>query len=183
MFTTVFRGVVKIGGPWGRGQCLHSLLKLLFETARAIASLVYTLIVINNSTSGVWDSRSNSFTCLTVHLFNFRVWDSRAKTHQCINQGTTRALDLWREWVARYSGIAPIQNFCLTCTQASCLRHLGAWSFHSHLICPMTSIFTWNWSKNHSHNKLNGKQQLLWYSGPGCYHNQNKATSLSPLTK
>ena len=35
------------------------------------------------------------------------------------------------------------------------------WSFHSHLICPMTSIFWWNRSKNHSHNKLNGKQQLL----------------------
>jgi len=26
----------------------------------------------------------------------------------------------------------------------------------------MTSIFPWNRPKNHSHNKLNGKQQLLW---------------------
>ena len=35
---------------------------------------------------------------------------------------------------------------------------------HSHLdICPMTSIFWWNWSKTHSHNKLNERQQLLWF--------------------
>ena len=32
--------------------------------------------------------------------------------------------------------------------------------FHSLLICPMTSIFSWNRSQNHSHNKFNGKQ--LW---------------------
>ena len=34
---------------------------------------------------------------------------------------------------------------------------------HSHPICPMTSIFWWNRSKNHSHNKLNKHQQLLWF--------------------
>ena len=62
----------------------------------------------------------------------------------------------------------------------------GVSILHSHLnICPMTSIFWWNWSKNHSHNKLNENQQLLWFCFAFIMRNmdQNMATKSLSLTK
>ena len=62
----------------------------------------------------------------------------------------------------------------------------GVSILHSHLnICPMTSIFWWNRSKNHSHNNLNENQQLLWFCFTFITRNmyQNMATKSLSVNK
>ena len=71
----------------------------------------------------------------------------------CLSQGCC----LTGAWVAT-AGPGFIKFYSMSPERAPKQR-----SFHSHVICPMTSIFWWNRSKNHSHNKLNGKQQLLLF--------------------
>ena len=53
---------------------------------------------------------------------------------------------------------------------------------HSHPICPMTSIFWWNRSKNHSHNKLNEHQQLLWFCFVFITRNMDQSMATKSLS-
>jgi len=46
----------------------------------------------------------------------------------------------------------------------------------------MTSIFSWNRSSNHSHNKLNGKQQLLWSCFAFNMRNMGQNTATKSLS-
>ena len=53
---------------------------------------------------------------------------------------------------------------------------------HSHPICPMTSIFWWNQSKNHSHNKLNEHQQLLCFCFVFITRNMDQSMATKSLS-
>ena len=46
----------------------------------------------------------------------------------------------------------------------------------------MTSIVSWNRSKNHSHDKLNGKQQLHWSCSAFITSNMGKNTATKSLS-
>ena len=78
-------------------------------------------------------------------------------------------------------------KFWVQATNESFLQRarVGAWSFHSHPVCPVTSIFSRNRSKTHSHNKLNRKELPLWSCFAFITRNidQNTATKSLPLTK
>jgi len=58
----------------------------------------------------------------------------------------------------------------------------GVLEIHSQVICLMTSIFSRNPSKNHSHNKLNRKQQLLWSCFTFIMRNMGQTTATKSLS-